>query len=70
MTDDELHEATTQGGSAWRDRLAQRHRYGRALDLPPARPLDDRPVGIYAWGLAGFAFWLAALLVGRALGWY
>lgn len=35
------------------DRLAQRHRFGRTLDLPPARPIEG----------AGPAVWLVALAV-------
>ena len=32
---DAEYEASTQGADAWRDRLAQRHRFGRVLDKLP-----------------------------------
>ena len=64
---DETYEQTTQGADAWRDRLAQRHRFGRALDLPPAEPRDGIERGIIwaavvsvaLWGIFALIWWLA-----------
>lgn len=48
-------------------RLAQRHRFGRALDLPPAEPRDGIERGIIwaavvsvaLWGIFALIWWLA-----------
>lgn len=45
--EDAEYESSTQGADAWRDRLAQRHRYGHALDQPPRNDLDEG--GWLAW---------------------
>jgi hypothetical protein len=60
---DEEYEASTQGGGAWRDRLAQRHRFGRALDLPPPEYLG--PPRALIW--ASLAVWACIALVVWAL---
>ena len=58
------YEASTVGADAWRDRLAQRHRFGRALDKPKVRSdLDDS-----RW-LVWFALYLAAVVVALAVIW-
>jgi hypothetical protein len=64
---DDEYEASTVGADAWRDRLAQRHRFGRALDLPPAEPRDGIERGIIwaavvsvaLWGIFALIWWLA-----------
>ena len=64
---DAEYEASTQGADAWRDRVAQRHRFGRALDLPPAEPRDGIERGIIwaavvsvaLWGIFALIWWLA-----------
>lgn len=61
------YEASTPGADRWRDRLAQRHRFGRALDLPPAEPRDGIERGIIwaavvsvaLWGIFALIWWLA-----------
>lgn len=61
------YEASTPGADAWRDRVAQRHRFGRALDLPPAEPRDGIERGIIwaavvsvaLWGIFALIWWLA-----------
>lgn len=35
---DEEYEASTVGAGAWRERVAQRHRFGKVQDMPPWRP--------------------------------
>lgn len=58
------YEASTVGADAWRDRLAQRHRFGRALDKPKVRSdLDDS-----RW-LVWFALYLAAVVVALVVIW-
>ena len=60
------YEASTPGADAWRDRVAQRHRFGRALDLPPAEPRDGIERGIIwaavvsvaLWGIFALIWWL------------
>ena len=61
---DAEYESSTQGADAWRDRLAQRHRFGRVLDKPKARSdLDDS-----RW-LVWFALYLAAVVVALVVIW-
>lgn len=40
LRENDEYEASTVGADAWRDRMAQRHRFGRVLDLPPAKIHD------------------------------
>lgn len=47
---DAEYEASTQGADAWRDRVAQRHRFGRVLDQPP--PDIDPDTARFVQGLA------------------
>lgn len=64
---DAEYESSTPGADRWRDRLAQRHRFGRALDLPPAEPRDGIERGIIwaavvsvaLWGIFALIWWLA-----------
>ena len=64
--EDDEYEASTPGADRWRDRLAQRHRFGRALDLPPAEPRDGIERGIIwaavvsvaLWGIFALIWWL------------
>lgn len=53
-----------RGASNSVDRLAQRHRFGRALDLPPAEPRDGIERGIIWAAVVGIALWgiVAAIL--------
>lgn len=61
---DDEYESSTQGADAWRDRLAQRHRFGRVLDKPKVRSdLDDS-----RW-LVWFALYLAAVVVALVVIW-
>ena len=62
--EDAEYEASTPGADRWRDRLAQRHRFGRALDLPPAEPRDGIERGIIWAAVVGIALWgiVAAIL--------
>lgn len=61
------YEASTVGADAWRDRMAQRHRFGRALDLPPVNreARGDWLIwltlgGLVLWAIgAGVIWWLA-----------
>lgn len=63
---DDEYESSTQGADAWRDRLAQRHRFGRTLDLPPVNreARGDWLVwltlgGLVLWAIgAGVIWWL------------
>lgn len=48
--EDAEYEASTPGADRWRDRLAQRHRFGRALDQPP--PDIDPDTARFVQGLA------------------
>ena len=65
--EDAEYEASTPGADRWRDRLAQRHRFGRALDLPPAEPRDGIERGIIwaavvsvaLWGIFALIWWLS-----------
>lgn len=65
--EDAEYEASTPGADRWRDRLAQRHRFGRVLDLPPAEPRDGIERGIIwaavvsvaLWGIFALIWWLA-----------
>ena len=60
------YEASTPGADAWRDRVAQRHRFGRVLDLPPVNreARGDWLVwltltGLVLWAIgAGLIWWL------------
>ncbi len=62
--EDAEYEASTPGADRWRDRLAQRHRFGRALDKPKVRSdLDDS-----RW-LVWFALYLAAVVVALVVIW-
>lgn len=56
------YEASTPGADVWRDRLAQRHRFGRVLDMPPAEARDDlSDARAVLWVLAAaLALWLLA----------
>lgn len=58
------YEASTVGADAWRDRLAQRHRFGRALDLPP-RDRGDLDGAHWLTAVAGLALvlWVVVALV-------
>lgn len=61
---DAEYEASTPGADRWRDRLAQRHRFGRVLDKPKVRSdLDDS-----RW-LVWFALYLAAVVVALVVIW-
>lgn len=61
---DDEYESSTQGADAWRDRVAQRHRFGRVLDKPKVRSdLDDS-----RW-LVWFALYLAAVVVALVVIW-
>lgn len=61
---DAEYESSTQGADAWRDRVAQRHRFGRALDKPKVRSdLDDS-----RW-LVWFALYLAAVVAALVVIW-
>lgn len=65
--EDAEYEASTQGADRWRERMAQRHRFGRTLDLPPREPRDGiergiiwaAVVGIALWGIIAAIWWLA-----------
>lgn len=61
---DDEYEASTVGADAWRDRLAQRHRFGRALDLPP-RDHGDLDGAHWLTAVAGLALalWVVVALV-------
>ena len=61
---DAEYESSTQGADAWRDRLAQRHRFGRVLDEPEVH--DDREEA--RW-LVWFALYLAAVVVALVVIW-
>lgn len=64
--EDAEYEASTPGADAWRDRVAQRHRFGRTLDLPPVNreARGDWLVwltlgGLVLWAIgAGLIWWL------------
>ena len=59
---DAEYESSTQGADAWRDRLAQRHRFGRTLDKPPVR--DDFDEGSWlGWLALYFAAVVTVLIV-------
>lgn len=58
------YEASTVGADAWRDRVAQRHRFGRVLDEPEVH--DDREEA--RW-LVWFALYLAAVVVALVVIW-
>jgi hypothetical protein len=62
--EDAEYEASTPGADAWRDRVAQRHRFGRALDEPEVH--DDREEA--RW-LVWFALYLAAVVVALVVIW-
>lgn len=63
---DDEYEASTVGADAWRDRVAQRHRFGRALELSPVNreARGDWLVwltlgGLVLWAIsAGVIWWL------------
>ena len=62
--EDAEYEASTVGADAWRDRVAQRHRFGRALDLPPVNreARGDWLVwlvlaGLVIWAIGAAAIW-------------
>lgn len=65
--EDAEYEASTVGADAWRDRVAQRHRFGRTLDLPPVNreARGDWLIwltlgGLVLWAIgAGVIWWLA-----------
>lgn len=56
------YEASTPGADAWRDRMAQRHRFGRVLDLPPAHNDIDEARWL-GWLLLYVAVVIVALIV-------
>ena len=74
---DAEYEASTPAAGRWRERLtdtrddetfnlAQRHRFGRTLDLPPYEPRDGIERGIIwaavvsvaLWGIFALIWWL------------
>lgn len=63
----EISDDEVLGADARTTRLAQRHRFGRALDLPPAEPRDGiergiiwaAVVGVALWGIFALIWWLA-----------
>jgi len=59
---DETYEQTTQGADAWRDRMAQRHRFGRALDQPP-RVVGDLTKELALWAVVMVCFSLALIFI-------
>lgn len=60
--EDAEYEASTPGADRWRDRLAQRHRFGRALDKPPVR--NDFDEGSWlGWLALYFAAVVTVLIV-------
>lgn len=61
---DDEYESSTPAAGQWRERLAQRHRFGRVLDKPKVRSdLDDS-----RW-LVWFALYLAAVVVALVVIW-
>jgi len=54
---DETYEQTTQGADAWRDRMAQRHRFGRALDMP------HRPTPAQIHAVSTAVGWVVAMVI-------
>lgn len=50
LRENDEYEASTVGADAWRDRMAQRHRFGRVLDQPP--PDIDPDTARFVQGLA------------------
>jgi hypothetical protein len=61
---DDEYESSTQGADAWRERVAQRHRFGRVLDEPEVH--DDREEA--RW-LVWFALYLAVVVVALVVIW-
>lgn len=60
--EDAEYEASTPGADRWRDRLAQRHRFGRTLDKPPVR--NDFDEGSWlGWLALYFAAVVTVLIV-------
>lgn len=60
--EDAEYEASTPGADAWRDRVAQRHRFGRVLDKPPVR--NDFDEGSWlGWLALYFAAVVTVLIV-------
>ena len=63
----EISDDEVLGADARTTRLAQRHRFGRALDLPPAEPRDGiergiiwaAVVGVALWGIFALIWWLS-----------
>lgn len=54
---DEAYEASTQGADAWRDRMAQRHRFGRVLDMP------HRPTPAQIHAVSTAVGWVVAMVI-------
>lgn len=54
------YEASTPGADAWRDRMAQRHRFGRVLDKPPAKIHD---ISVAAGIAVGMVIVVLALVI-------
>lgn len=63
---DETYEQTTQGADAWRDRMAQRHRFGRALDQPP-RVVGEFTKELALWAIALVCFSLTLIFIALAV---
>lgn len=64
LRENDEYEASTVGADAWRDRVAQRHRFGRVLDMPPAHNDIDE-----ARWLVWFALYLAAVVAALVVIW-
>ncbi len=64
LRENDEYEASTVGADAWRDRMAQRHRFGRVLDLPP-RDHGDLDGAHWLTAVAGLALvlWVMVALV-------
>ncbi len=63
---DETYEQTTQGADAWRDRMAQRHRFGRALDQPP-RVVGEFTKELALWAIVMVCFSLTLIFIALAV---
>lgn len=63
---DETYEQTTQGADAWRDRMAQRHRFGRALDQPP-RVVGEFTKELVLWAIVMVCFSLTLIFIALAV---
>ena len=63
---DETYEQTTQGADAWRDRMAQRHRFGRVLDQPP-RVVGEFTKELVLWAIVMVCFSLTLIFIALAV---